>query len=124
MISPSSSDGTSGINPLQPQSRSIKNFERLISSKTQTADEKLHAVAQEFEQIMFRQMFRSVQKSSFGQGFLTESGTNSQYSEMVLTQLSDTMATNASLGIADSLHAQLLLTHNQAAPPSRIEDKS
>jgi Rod binding domain-containing protein len=121
MFTQHSSDGSSGVNPLQPQARSIKNFERLLSSKTKTTDEKLHVVAQEFEQILFQQMFRSVQKSSFGHGFFAESGTNSQYSEMILKQLSDTMASNASLGIADSLHSQLLLAHDQATP-SRMEE--
>ncbi len=94
------------------QGKSVESLERMVSSKTKTTDEKLAIVAQEFEQIIFRQMFRSVQKSSFGQGFLDESGANSQYSEMALQQLSDTLASTASLGIADSLHAQLLLDHD------------
>ena len=94
-----------------PHSPSVENLERMASSPTRTPEEKLAIVAQEFEQIIFRQMFRSVQKSSFGQGFLDESGANSQYSEMVLQQLSDTLASTASLGIGDSLHAQLLLDH-------------
>ena len=100
------------------QGKSVESLERMASSKTKTPEEKLAIVAQEFEQIIFRQMFRSVQKSSFGQGFLDESGANSQYSEMALQQLSDTLASTASLGIADSLHAQLLLDHAHKPAPS------
>ena len=103
--------------PLQTQPRSVKNLERLLTSKERTVDEKLRVVAQEFEQIIFRQMFRSVQKSSFGQGFLAETGSNSQYSEIALQTLSDSLASTASLGIADSLHAQLLIAHDESPRP-------
>lgn len=73
-----------------------------------TNDDKLRTVASEFEQLIFRQMFRPIQKPSFGQGFLAEEGSHSPYSEMVIQQLSNSLASTASLGIASSLHAQLL----------------
>ena len=81
-------------------------------SPTGAVDDKLREVASEFEQLIFRQMFRPIQKPSFGQGFLAEKGSNSPYSEIVLQQLSNSLASTASLGIASSLHAQLL----QSAP--------
>ncbi len=102
--------------PATPQSRSVQSLEKLATSRSKSTDEKLAIVAQEFEQIIFRQMFRSIQKSSFGQGFFDESGSHSQYSEIALQQLSDTMAGTASLGIADSLHAQLLIDQANASP--------
>ena len=104
-----------------PPLQASVDVERLLSSTTQTQEEKLGVLAHEFEKTLFRQMFRTVQKSSFGEGFLAESGSTSQYSEIALQHLSDTLAETADLGIASSLQAQLIMAHKAQSSPASPE---
>jgi flagellar protein FlgJ len=69
----------------------------------------LRAVAKQFEAIMMQQMLKSSRETSFDEGF-DEDGASSMdsYREWRDDQLSQTLSTKGSLGLADMLVKQLL----------------
>jgi Rod binding domain-containing protein len=89
------------------QSRRVKAadlpLDRLASNHQVSQTEKVGAVSQAFEALLFGQILRECQKPVFQSKFIGNSTTDGIYRDMVVEQLAQNISKSHSLGLAQSL---------------------
>ncbi len=100
-------------------------LEKLAGSSQISQSEKLAEVSRQFEAILLRQVLSAAQKPVFQSKLVSSSVAGDVYRDLVTNELADQISRSGSLGLTDSLSAQLQNQLNvQSTPPAATTSPS